>query len=76
MHKYGASEQTVYDRRSKFGGMEVFHAVRLSQLQEENRKLKRLVTGLARDSLECNVKSGDTASQKGSRQLPIGRVRG
>lgn len=46
----GISEQTFYRWRAKFGGMEATEAKRLRELEEENRKLKRLVADL---SLDC-----------------------
>ena len=41
--KHGISEATFYNWRSKFGGMEVSDARRLKTLEEENRKLKKLL---------------------------------
>ena len=46
----GISEQTFYRWRAKFGGMDASEAKRLKDLEEENRKLKRLVADL---SLDC-----------------------
>lgn len=43
----GVSEATVYDWKSKYGGMEVSEARRLKALEEENRRLKHLVPGHA-----------------------------
>ena len=37
------TEQTYYRWKSKFGGMELSDAKRLKQLEDENRRLKRLV---------------------------------
>ena len=57
--KHGISEQTFYRWRSKYGGMEVSEAARLRELEEENRKLKRLVADQALDILmlkEINAK--------------------
>ena len=41
--KYGVSEATFYKWRGKFGGMEVSDARKLKALEEENRKLKKLL---------------------------------
>lgn len=41
--KYGVSEATLYNWRKKYGGMEVADIRRLRLLEEENRKLKRIV---------------------------------
>jgi putative transposase len=41
--KHGISDATFYARRSKYGGLEVSDAKRLKSLEEENRKLKKLL---------------------------------
>ena len=41
--KYGFSDATFYKWRSKYGGMEVSDARRLKSLEDENRKLKKLL---------------------------------
>ena len=41
--KHGISDATFYKWRSKYGGLEVSEAKRLKALEEENRKLKRLL---------------------------------
>lgn len=46
----GISEGTYYRWRAKFGGIEASEAKRLRDLEDENRKLKRLVADL---SLDC-----------------------
>ena len=41
--KHGISDATFYKWRSRFGGMEVSDARRLRALEDENRKLKKLL---------------------------------
>jgi putative transposase len=41
--KHGISEATFYNWKSKFGGMDVSEARRLKALEDENRKLKKLL---------------------------------
>jgi putative transposase len=41
--KYGISDASFYKWRSRYGGMEVSDARRLKALEEENRKLKKLL---------------------------------
>jgi putative transposase len=41
--KHGISHASFYGWRSRFGGMEVSDARRLRALEEENRKLKKLL---------------------------------
>jgi putative transposase len=48
--KHGISEQTFYNWRNKYEGMELSEALRLKALEEENRKLKRLVADLSLDN--------------------------
>ena len=40
---YGISDATFYKWRSKYGGMDVSDAKRLKQLEDENRRLKKLL---------------------------------
>lgn len=47
--KYGVSEGTLYNWKAKYGGMDVSDAKRLKALEEENRKLKRIVADQALD---------------------------
>ena len=44
--KYGVSEGTVYRWKARFGGLEANEARRLKRLEEENRRLKRIVAEL------------------------------
>jgi len=41
--KHGISDATFYTWRSKYGGLEVSDARKLKVIEEENRKLKRLL---------------------------------
>jgi putative transposase len=41
--KHGISDATFYNWRSRYGGMDVSDARRLKGLEEENRKLKKLL---------------------------------
>ncbi len=47
--KMGISEATFYRWKKQFGGMGVSEVRRLKQLEEENRRLKRLVADLTLD---------------------------
>ncbi len=47
--EHGIAQDTYYRWRKKFGGMQVADAKRLKQLEDENRKLKRLVADLTLD---------------------------
>jgi len=50
--KHGISDATFYKWRSKYGGMEVSDARKLKSLEDENRKLKKL---LAEQMLDNSV---------------------
>ena len=41
--KHGISEATFYNWRSRYGGMEVSDARKLRTLEDENRRLKKLL---------------------------------
>ena len=41
--KHGISDATFYKWRSRYGGMEISEARKLKALEEENRKLKKLL---------------------------------
>lgn len=45
----GVSEQTVYRWRAKYSGMDLAELHRLKELEEENRRLKKLVADQALD---------------------------
>ena len=47
--KMGVSEQSFYRWKKKYMGMGIAELRRLRQLEEENRKLKKLVADLALD---------------------------
>lgn len=49
VRKYSVSEQSIYRWKSKFGGMEVSDAKKLRDLEDENRRLKKLVADLSLD---------------------------
>lgn len=48
--KMGVSKMTFYRWKEKFTGLEVADAKRLKQLEEENRRLKKLVAEQALDN--------------------------
>ena len=48
--KHGISDATFYKWRSRFGGMDVSDARKLKGLEEENRKLKKLLAESALDN--------------------------
>ena len=49
VRKHNVSEQSIYRWKSKYGGMEVSDARKLRDLEDENRRLKKLVTDLSLD---------------------------
>ena len=50
LRQHGIAEGTFYRWKSKYGGMELSDAKRLKQLEDENRRLKRLVADQALDN--------------------------
>ena len=49
--KAGITEQTYYRWRKEYAGLQVDQARRLKELEQENAKLKRLVSNLSLDNL-------------------------
>lgn len=47
--KMGISEQTFYNWKKKYGGLGPSELRKLKQLEEENRRLKRMVADLSLD---------------------------
>jgi putative transposase len=47
--RLGIGAQTLYRWKAKYGGMSVGDAARLKQLEDENRRLKKLVANLSMD---------------------------
>ncbi|HEX4134095.1 MAG TPA: transposase, partial [Bryobacteraceae bacterium] len=45
----GVTDQTLYNWKSKYGGMDVNDAKRLKALEDENRRLKNMVADLSLD---------------------------
>jgi len=45
----GVTDQTLYNWKSKYGGMDVDDAKRLKALEDENRRLKNMVADLSLD---------------------------
>jgi putative transposase len=48
--RHGISQPTFYSWKSKFGGLDVSDAKRLKILEDENRKLKRLLAEQVMDN--------------------------
>lgn len=49
IRKMGISEQTFYRWKKKFGGLMPSEVRKMKQLEEENKRLKRLVADLSLD---------------------------
>jgi putative transposase len=58
--KHGISEATLYNWKSKFGGLDVSEARRLKQLEGKNARLKKLLA----DSMLDNAALKDLLSKK------------
>jgi putative transposase len=48
-HELGVTDQTLYNWKATYGGMEVSDAKRLRALEDENRRLKEMVADLSLD---------------------------
>ncbi|MBW8327081.1 MAG: transposase [Prolixibacteraceae bacterium] len=49
--KYGISQATIYNWRSKYGGMNISEIRRLNELEDENDRLKRMFADLSLENL-------------------------
>lgn len=58
--RYGISGATFYKWKSKYGGLEVSEARRLKTLEDENRRLKKLLA----EAMLDNAMLKDVASKK------------
>ena len=59
----GITEQTYYRWRKEYGGLQVDQARRLKELEQENTKLKRLVSELSLEKLVLkDIASGNVWS--------------
>ena len=58
--RHGVSEATIYNRKAKYGGLEVSDAKRLKALEDENAKLKKLLA----EAMLDNAMLKDIASKK------------
>ena len=58
--EHGISNQTYHRWKAKYGGLEVSEARRLKALEDENRRLKKLVADLSLD----NAALKDVVSRK------------
>jgi putative transposase len=56
--RHGISSATLYKWKSKYGGLEVSDARRLRALEDENRKLKRLLACSEKTSEACGATRG------------------
>lgn len=71
--KLGIAEQTFYRWKKQYGGLEPDQARELSQLRDENAKLKKLVADLSLDKVmlqDVIAKSGERVPAKARDALP------
>src|SRR3974377_2021711 len=64
--KYGVSEATLYNWKAKYGGLDVAEAKRLRALEDENRKLKKLLA----ESMLDNAALKELLAKKWEGPLP------
>ncbi len=64
--KHGISDATFYTWRSRFGGMEVSDARRLKALDDENRRLKKLLAEAMLDVSTLREALGKTSDALGA----------
>lgn len=74
--KHGISDATFYKWRSRFGGMEVSDARKLKALEDENRKLKKLLAESMLDVSTLKEMLGKTSDARlAEKRRDLGRAR-
>jgi putative transposase len=71
--KHGISSATFYKWKEKYGGLEVSEARRLRSLEDENRRLKKLLAETMLDNAmlkDIASKNGDARRSAGGRGTP------
>src|SRR2546430_17465046 len=82
--RHGISDATFYKWKAKYGGMEVADAKRLKGLEDENRRLKKLLAEamldnaalkdiLGKTAEACGAASDGGAALRGARPEPTAR---
>lgn len=66
--KHGISDATFYTWKSKYGGLEVSEARRLKSLEDENRRLKKLLAEAVLDNAALKDLLGKNADACGAAQ--------
>ena len=61
----GVSKHTIYAWKAKYGGLDISETQRLRQLEDENRRLKKLVADLSldKDMLQAVIRKNGWSSQ-------------
>ena len=73
----GVSDQTLYNWRAKYSGLEVNEAKRLRELEDENRRLKTMVADLSLDKEALKAvlrKTGGACERAAGRGVRNNRV--
>ena len=77
--KHGISSATFYKWKAKYGGLEVSEAKCLRTLEDENRRLKKLLAETMLDNAmlkDIATKNGDARCPAGGRGAPLHETRG
>ena len=56
IEKYGISQATFYNWRSKYGNLSTSDMIQLNKLKEDNERLKRMFADLTLENLELKAK--------------------
>src|ERR1700720_4455007 len=72
--RHGISDATFYKWKAKYGGMEVSDAKRLKALEDENRRLKKLLAESMLDNAALKDILGKKRLKPAVRRLAVARV--
>jgi len=73
--EYGISRATFYNWKKRYGGMEASQLKRLKELEDENRRLKRMYADLSLDHELLKDVLGKKLIMKGTRKKRMARAR-
>src|SRR5579864_8745387 len=72
--RHGISDATFYKWKAKYGGMEVSDAKRLKGLEDENRRLKKLLAEAMLDNAALKDILGKKRLKPAARRAAVARV--
>ncbi|WP_143744675.1 IS3 family transposase [Mesorhizobium prunaredense] len=73
--KHGVSDASIYNRKARFGGMDVSEARRLKALEDENTRLKRLLADAMLDNAALKDLGGKEMVTPAAKRKAVARLK-